>query len=122
MAASLSFKKKKKKTPSFSFFCPNTDHESLVTTEELSGHHIKRYVQEPSFGPSDREYCEILGIQVVDTPAAFQYVKPDTFVFGVHLPHYAWGYALSDHLPGLYIGTDLKSLDRSVAFPHFASY
>ncbi|OIW30726.1 hypothetical protein CONLIGDRAFT_679491 [Coniochaeta ligniaria NRRL 30616] len=80
--------------------------------EEQSGHPIKCYAQEPSFGPSDREYCETLGIEVVDTPHAFQYVRPDAFVFGIHLPHYAWGYALSDHLPGLYIGTDLKSLDR----------
>ncbi|KAH8907650.1 hypothetical protein BR93DRAFT_967537 [Coniochaeta sp. PMI_546] len=82
--------------------------------EEQTGNTIKCYAQEPSFGPSDREYCMTLGIDVVDTPTAFQHVSPDAFVFGIHLPHYAWGYALSDHLPGLYIGTDLESLDRSV--------
>lgn len=95
--------------------CEQTRSLIVPLTEEQSGNSIKCYAQEPSFGPSDREYCKTLGIEVVDTPTVFQHVSPDAFVFGIHLPHYAWGYALSDHLPGLYIGTDLKSLDRSVS-------
>jgi hypothetical protein len=79
--------------------------------EERSGHKIKCYAQEPSFGPSDKAYCRSLGIEAVDNPDAFRYVTAEALVFGVHLPHVAWGQALKDHLPGLYIGTDLKSLE-----------
>lgn len=84
--------------------------------EETSGNPIKCYAQEPSFGPSDREYCQSLGIEVVDTPDAFKHVGSDALVFGIHFPHVAWGYALSESLPGLYVGTSLKSLDMSVVF------
>lgn len=90
-----------------------TNHPSA---EETSGQPIKCYAQEPSFGPSDREYCQTLGIEVVDTPDAFKHVNSDALVFGIHFPHVAWGYALSENLPGLYVGTSLKSLDMLVVF------
>ncbi|KAB5546930.1 hypothetical protein GE09DRAFT_195072 [Coniochaeta sp. 2T2.1] len=79
--------------------------------EERTSKKIKCYAQEPSFTPSDKAYLSSLGIDVLDSPAAFGLVTARTFVFGIHLPHYAWGYALAEHLPGLYVGTDLRSLD-----------
>jgi len=94
----------------------------LILAEEKSGYKIQCYAQEPSFGPSDKEYCHCLGIEVVDTPGAFQHVDSTAFVFGIHLPHVAWGYALSHHLPGLYVGTSLNSLDELVTqVPPFLS-
>ncbi|KAB5559720.1 hypothetical protein GE09DRAFT_1220384 [Coniochaeta sp. 2T2.1] len=82
-----------------------------VLEQQHTGKQIKCYAQEPSFTPSDRAYLSSLGIDVLDSPAAFGLVTARTFVFGIHLPHYAWGYALAEQLPGLYVGTDLRSLD-----------
>jgi hypothetical protein len=86
--------------------------ESMAPTEKNGGHPIKCYAQEPSFGPSDKDYCRSIGIEVVDNPEAFRYVGSDAFVFAIHLPTLLWGLVFEKHLPALCVGTSLSSLEE----------
>ncbi|KAM0265340.1 hypothetical protein ACHAQJ_000180 [Trichoderma viride] len=73
--------------------------------ERQTRHRIKCIFQEPEFEPSDVEFLESLGHEVVETPAAFEAVDSQTLLFGCHLYRGVYSLALQGELPALFVGT-----------------
>jgi len=81
-----------------------TDHPCK---ESQSGHKIKCIVQEPSFTNVDKLFCNDLGMEVVESPAAFSMVDADTLVYGIHMELQTYAQALTT-LPAIFIGASLS--------------
>lgn len=74
--------------------------------------------QDPAFTRSDVEYLETQGYTVVASPAAFDLVDPNTFLFAPHLEHKHYAKAVEIHLPAITIGSDLDALLDGTATDH----
>lgn len=75
--------------------------------ESQSGHKIKCFVQEPSFTNVDKRFCNELGMEVVESPAAFSMVDANTLVYGIHMELRTYAQALAT-LPAIFIGAGLS--------------
>ena len=73
--------------------------------------------QDPAFTRSDMEYLETKGHTVVASPAAFDLVDPNTFLFNPHLEHEYYAKAVEKHLPAITIGSDVDALLDGTSFP-----
>ncbi|KAH7136695.1 hypothetical protein B0J13DRAFT_79851 [Dactylonectria estremocensis] len=80
----------------------------LVMVEELekiTGGKIDCVFQDPVFTQSDKDFLASLGHEVVETPAAFDMVDADTFLYGIHLYQGIYTMALKSSLPVIFVGT-----------------
>lgn len=68
-------------------------------------------VQEPRFTSTDKEFCKRLGLDAVDSPAAFELVDENTLLFAIHMELDVYIQALS-RLPGIYVGVGLEKLEK----------
>lgn len=75
--------------------------------ESQSGHKIKCFVQEPGFTNVDKRFCNELGMEVVESPAAFSMVDANTLVYGIHMELQTYAQALTT-LPAIFIGAALS--------------
>ncbi|KAL2884773.1 hypothetical protein HOO65_090068 [Ceratocystis lukuohia] len=66
---------------------------------------IKCFFQEPAFTSEDCRFIKSLGHEVVISPAGFECVDENTFVFGIHLYAEIYSKILSRNLPAIFIGT-----------------
>lgn len=73
--------------------------------------------QDPAFTRSDREYLESQGHTVVTSPAAFDLVDANTFLFAPHLEHEYYAKAVQNHLPAITIGSDIDPLLQRTFIP-----
>ena len=73
--------------------------------------------QDPAFTRSDTEYLETQGHTVVTSPAAFDLVDPNTFLFAPHLEHGHYAKAMEEHLPAITIGSDVDALLEGTRIP-----
>ncbi|KAK0749144.1 hypothetical protein B0T18DRAFT_323946 [Schizothecium vesticola] len=79
----------------------------VANLEYQSGHKIKCIVQEPSFTNVDKMFCNELGMEVVESPAAFSMVDADTLVYGIHMELRTYAEALTT-LPAIFVGAGLS--------------
>ena len=73
--------------------------------------------QDPAFTRSDMEYLETQGHTVVASPAAFDLVDPNSFLFAPHLEHEYYAKAVEKHLPAITIGSDVDALLEGPCIP-----
>ncbi|KAK0656222.1 hypothetical protein B0T16DRAFT_317047 [Cercophora newfieldiana] len=83
----------------------------VANLESQSRRSIKRMVQEPGFTQVDKQFCNELGFEVVDTPAAFTMVDSTTMVFGIHMELQTYADSLTV-LPGIFIGSGLDEWEN----------
>ncbi|KAK3330711.1 hypothetical protein B0H66DRAFT_72733 [Apodospora peruviana] len=89
---------------------------SIVDMIGSHGHQkIKRIIQEPAFTQTDNVFCARLGLEVVETPAAFSIVDPNTLLFGIHMELPTYHEALKT-LPGVFVGVGLGEWESLVDF------
>lgn len=70
-------------------------------------------VQEPRFTQTDKEFCARLGLEAIDSPAAFALVDENTLLFGIHMELDIYNLALT-RLPGIYVGSSLQQWEKIV--------
>lgn len=73
--------------------------------EKITGAKIDCVFQDPVFTQSDKDFLASLGHKVVETPAAFDMVDADTFLYGIHLYQGIYTMALKTSLPVIFVGT-----------------
>ncbi|KAM7219345.1 hypothetical protein V8F06_005244 [Rhypophila decipiens] len=75
--------------------------------ESVSKHKIKSIIQEPAFTSVDNEFCSEMGLEVVETPAAFSMIDENTLLYGIHIELPTYHEALCK-LPGVFMGVGLS--------------
>ena len=83
------------------------DHYTVEQLRAQSGSEepIPCVFQEPLFSPADKAFIEGLGHRVVESPAAFDLVGPDTLLFAVHMYRDVYTCAIKNHVPAVFVGT-----------------
>ncbi len=70
--------------------------------------------QEPAYTAADKAFLRGLGHAVVESPAALALVRPDTLVFGVHLPCGLYAAVLESCFPAVLVATPWHVWQQSV--------